>query len=443
MHDEDFMKCHSNAHSRDGARRALTKIGSLVTLSALLLGACSTPNPSSAKSKGGTRPTPGDDAGTVWDGSFEDAGEEPEDMCGDPPVATGTFSRAALLEASADCAAWHLCRFEAAAKSLDEKLRAYAEQPDDETLDAARHAWRDAMLVWSENELFQFGPAAPVQMDMYHGKGIRNLVYAWPRASRRRVEEQIATQRFVDEGMSKVFIDGRGLFATEYVLFYTGNDHALPSGSAAATTWESLDADELGRRKRAYAQAVSGDILAQARELTTAWSPDGGNFKQTLVNATKYETQQEALNVVAWALVYVEREVKDWKLGVPAGYSVTAPVDNPETPYAGIAIENLRRNLRGFRSLFQGCGRNGEGIGFDDWLVAVGHSQLAEDIITAWQNAQEAADAFPPLHTASQEQVDELYKVMKVLTDMLKSEFFGPGSPLNLKLPDTVEGDTD
>jgi len=439
--DENSMKCHVTPSQ--GERRPLPRLSTLIALSGVLLAACSTPDPSGAKPKPQTPGQGGSDAGTVWDGSFEDAGEEPEDLCGEPPVSTESFTRAALLGAAAECAAWHACRFEAAAKALDDKVRALADEPGDEALDEARLAWRNAMLVWSENELLQFGPVAPVTMDLYHGKGIRNLIYAWPRMSRRQVEEQVATQRFANEGMGKVLINGRGLFATEYLLFYTGNDHDLAPGSTSATTWESLDADELAKRKRAYAQAVSGDILERAREITTVWSPEGGNFKQTLVSATGYGNEQEALNVVAWALVYVEREIKDWKLGVPAGYSATAPVDGPETPFAGIAIENIRRNLRGFRSLFQGCGPNGEGIGFDDWLNAVGHSQLGDDISAAWQNAQDAADAFPPLHTASQEQVDGLYKAVKGLTDLLKAEFFGPGSPLNLKLPATVEGDTD
>lgn len=431
------MKCHVTTSS-------LPRFGKLFTLSAVLLAACSTPDPSNVKGKG-PRPAPGDgsDAGTVWDGSFDDAGDEPEDLCGEPPVSTEAFTRAGLLGAVAECAAWHHCRFESAAKALDETVRALADEPSDESLDAARLAWRNAMLVWSENELFQFGPVAPVTVDEYHGKGIRNLIYAWPRMSRCQVENQVASQRFASDGMGKVLINARGLFASEYLLFYSGDDHDCSASSATATTWESLDSDELASRKRAYAQAVSADILERAQELTTAWSPTGGNFKQTLVSGSGYGSEQEALNVVAWSLIYVEREIKDWKLGVPAGYSASAPVDGPETPFAGIAIENIRRNLRGFRSLFQGCGNDGEGIGFDDWLEAVGHADLGEDIIAAWQNAQAAADDFPPLHSASKEEIDGLYQAIKGLTDLLKGEFFGPGSPLNLKLPATVEGDTD
>lgn len=412
----------------------------------LLLAACSTPDPVNLTGK---NPRPGNgepDAGAVWDGSFEDDsgdGEPVDDGCGEPPVSHAAFTRASLLGAAADCAAWHHCRFESAAASLRDKARAFEKEASDDALHAARLAWHKAMLAWSRVELFQFGPVAPVTVDEYHGKGIRNLIYAWPRMSRCQVEEQVALQRYLENGVDKVLINARGLFASEYLLFYPGTDHACAASSQTASAWSGFDDDELGRRKRAYGAAIAENILGKARELSTSWLDAGGNFKEKLVSASGYGSDQEALNVVAWSLVYLEREVKDWKLGVPAGYTVAAPIDGPESPYAGVATESIRANLRGFRSLFQGCGHDGEGIGFDDWLSAAGHPDLADEIVNAWKKAQEAADAFPSFHKASAEEVDTLYWAVKELTDLLKADLFGPGSPLNLKLPATVEGDTD
>lgn len=414
---------------------------------ALLFVACSTPDP--VRLPPGPPPGGGGgggiDAGGVWDGSFDaDAGEgEVGAQCGEPPVKEGDFSRAALLEAAADCAAWHDCRFEAVAVVLRDKIHALVEAPSDGALQAARVAWRDAMVSWSENELFQFGPVANRALDEYHGEGIRNLIYAWPSQSRCRVEEQVANQRYATDGVGKVLIDGRGLFAIEYLLFYSGQDHACSASSQTAATWATLDPDELARRKYRYAEAVADDLVAQAQKLVDVYDPLRGNFKAKLVAGEKYGSLQEALNVVAWSLVYIEREVKDWKLGIPAGYNTGALVSGPESPYAGIGIDLIRANLRGFRSLFQGCGASGEGLGFDDWLAAAGHTGLATELMEAWEDAVAVADASPPLHQASGEELDALYRAVKKLTDLLKADLFGPGSPLNLKLPATVEGDTD
>jgi len=118
-------------------------------------------------------------------------------------------------------------------------------------------------------------------------------------------------------------------------------------------------------------------------------------------------------------------------------------VSLPESPYAQLATETMRANLRGFRSLWQGCGDSGEGLGFDDWLEAAGHAELAADLDRALQASQAALDALPSLHDATTEQVAAAHGTLRELTALLKGDLFGAGSPLNLKTPASVEGDTD
>jgi hypothetical protein len=208
--------------------------------------------------------------------------------------------------------------------------------------------------------------------------------------------------------------------------------------------WPTLGVDELASRKRAYAVAVAGNVTAEIRALMELWRPEGGNFRETFVSASGYDgSEQEALNVLAWALIYVEREVKDWKLGIPAGYTLMHPVSGQEAPFSGVSTENLRENLHGFRSLFEGCGEEGEGLGFDDWLVEAGHADLASRILTALAGAQSVVGAAPPLEQATPAQLEALFRAVKALTDLLKGEMFGAGSPLNLKLPEGVASDTD
>jgi hypothetical protein len=141
--------------------------------------------------------------------------------------------------------------------------------------------------------------------------------------------------------------------------------------------------------------------------------------------------------------VYVEKEVKDWKLGIPAGYTLSSPVSGPETPFAHVGTPALKANLRGFRALFEGCGGGGQGLGFDDWLRSAGHDELSDELLAALSGAEAGLDQLGPLHTASSAQVEAAYQAVRKLTDLLKGDLFGAGSPLNLKLPSSVEGDTD
>jgi predicted lipoprotein len=386
-------------------------------------------------------------------GSHDGAGgdgsgpEKPSDFdCGEPPVSTKAFTRANFRAAAAECAMWQYCRFEGAALALNENVRAHAAERSKASLAEAQAAWRQAMAVWSNVELFQFGPlGTKVESqgkDPVHGQGIRDLIYSWPVVARCRVEEQVIGRGY-EQSWTPVPISARGLFGIEYLLFYPGADTGCNANSTTAKTWDTLSEDELTDAKLDYAVALADDVLARIQTLRELWSPEGGNFRQTFIDAAGYETEQQALNVLAWSLIYAEREVKDWKVGIPAGYTMTAPVTLPETPFAHFGAESLRQNLEGFRALFQGCGPNGEGLGFDDWLSDAGAPDLAADMVQALDNARDAAAKFPGFEQATPADLEALYQAVKALTNLLKSDFFGTGSVLNLKLPEGVASDTD
>ena len=366
------------------------------------------------------------------------------EACGEPPVSTESFSRKRLLEAGGRCAVYHYCAFRTAAEALERATDDYARDRSEPQLTAARAAFRAAMSRWSRAELFQFGPAASSSMsagrDIYQGKGLRDRIYAWPTISRCRVEEQLAEAM---PNPSSALISARGLFALEYSLYFAGEGSECAASSRAAMVLGQLSADDLREHKARYASLVSADLRTQSQALIDAWDPGAGNFISSFQAAQGYPSEQEALNVLGWALIYVEREMKDWKLGIPAGYTMTAPVSLAETPYAGLGTEALRENLRGFRALFQGCGPQGEGIGFDDWLNDAGHGELSGLIVEEYEKSQRALDTLPPMPMATKEQLDAAYQTLRGLTNLLKGDLFGAGSPLGLKLPASVEGDTD
>jgi predicted lipoprotein len=374
-------------------------------------------------------------------------GSAPLDACGERPVTTEAFTKQSLRRAASDCAVWHYCKFEAEAARLEQATAAHVAAPSPDTLEAARSLWHQAMAAWSAVELFQFGPLASRAesegKDIVHGQGLREFIYSWPRFTRCRVEEQVASEKYATQGFPNVPIASRGLYAIEYLLFYEGSDTACAAGSSTVNTWATLDASALTAHKQRYLTALSSDVLATTRQLLELWSPAGGNFRETFVNAAGYEDEQQALTILAWSLIYMEREVKDWKLGVPLGVTLSHPVNGPEAPFAHDATSNIRHNLRGFRALFQGCGPAGEGLGFDDWLAEAGHAALGQDIVNAIDAAEAFASTFPPLDQATPEELEAFYRTIKVLSDFLKSDLFGSGSPLNLKLPMGVAGDTD
>jgi predicted lipoprotein len=370
-----------------------------------------------------------------------------DDDCERPSGDTPAFTREALRGAASACVQYHYCRFEAVSQALVEHTDALVLEPSSETQTIAREVFLEALRRWSVLELMQFGPVASASAaagkDSYQGQGLRELIYSWPQVSRCRVDEQVASQKYQTLGMSTVLISARGLPAIETALFYEGSDTECGTNTTTSDLWLGLDAGALAQRRRAYAQATSADVLLQAQGLVDRWSPSGGNFQQTFVSASGYPDEQEAMNVLGWALVYLEREVKDWKLGIPAGYTVGAPVSGPESFFAGEQSSLLSANLLGFREIFEGCGPGHSGVGFDDWLAEAGHTDLAADILAASSAAEPVLAQLPKFAAASQPQIEAAYVAIKAITDLLKADLFGAQSPLNLKLPASVEGDTD
>jgi uncharacterized protein len=377
-----------------------------------------------------------------------------------PSVVEGPFTKAKLLEAAGTCAMGHYCRFGRAAENLRHRAAAYALDPAPARADAARQAWVEAMISWEESEIFRFGPAAPAPQ----GQDLRDLIYAWPRDLRCKVDEQTVNRFFATETFfgppSESFVTGRSLAALEYLLFNPGSDNGCTQFSAinANGGWAALVASgELATRKAEYTGAAAQDVLNTAKALIGVWDPEQGNYYRRLVapgtGDSEFADEQAALNAVNYGLFYLEKEIKDLKLAIPMGVSLectaTSCPDRVESRYAGAAVrglatQHIRANLVGFRRLFQGCGADGSGIGFDDWLSAVGAGELADRMVQAIDAAESAVAALdPPLPEAvvsHPDRVMAVYDAIKAISDPLKSEFL---SVLNLEVPKGSETDND
>jgi hypothetical protein len=185
-----------------------------------------------------------------------------------------------------------------------------------------------------------------------------------------------------------------------------------------------------------------------------AWSPEGRNFRAQFIDAGRagsvFASEQQAFNAVSDALLYLEKEVKDWKLGWPLGLvpeCLNAPSPCPsdvESRYARASTQHLRQNLAAFRGAFAGCGSGLVALGFDDWLEAAGAGDLARAMLEALDRAELAAGALSePLEVALVTDIDSvraLHAAVKGVTDLLKTEFI---TVLDFELPMALEGDND
>ncbi len=369
-----------------------------------------------------------------------------------PPPPTTPFSKRALLGAIADCTLQHVRAFEGAARPLRDAVQAHASARTQQTNDAAHDAWRAATVAWQELESFRIGPAASSSFP--GGRDLRDQIDAWPLFSRCKVDEQLVASAYAGSGFgTSSLVNARGLATLEYLSFYGGAENGCTELSSinAQGTWIVLGDGERAKRRADYAAVVADAALARAQELLRAWDPAQENFHRELAQAgagaTVYASDQAALNAASDALFYLDKELKDSKVGRPVGL-IDCPTETCpqglESPWARASLSNVRANLRGFRQLFQGCGEGGAGFGFDDWLNEVGAKDVTSHMLDALARVEQTAAELEP----SLEEVVALdapharllHADLKALSDILKTEFV---TVLNLELPKTAEGDND
>jgi len=371
----------------------------------------------------------------------------------DADVVDETFDRRAMLAHLADhlwIPTYDQFATDAAAlvSSLETHCQALASGPNDTTLTATRAAWAAAMDTWEIADAVSVGPAAASD------NALRNRIYAWPLVAPCAIDTDVAVRWNSPESydVTTRFDNARSLAAIEFLLYPAGSAHNCV---AAPTGWDALGT-ELPRARCALAASIAVDVAAQGAALAAAWRTGGGDYRTQLVTAGTAESaivsEREAVNMVSDGLFYVDKMVKDMKVGEAAGFTINAcgEVDAPclrevEHRYADRASYALRINLRALRVAFTGTTVGGDdGPGFEDYLIAVGATELAGRMTASIDAAVAAADALPDGYIAAlsdqRELVLALHDATRAITDDLKSQFL---TVLGLDIPDDVAGDND
>jgi predicted lipoprotein len=377
--------------------------------------------------------------------------DSPESLNGDGVMLPdGTvFTRASLLEDLGACIIGEVENFEEQSLAFSTAVTAAASDPDQR--DAAREAWRNAIDAWQQLEVMKVGPAG--RKTQPGGLGLGDSIYAWPLNNPCAVDTYLASELYATD-TDEVRFSANGLSAAEYLLFYNGDENACDVDEElnADGSWDALDESTLTSRRAAYAALTANTVTETATALREAWSPNGDNFLAELTQAgdgsRTYGKKRVAINALSDALFYVEWATKDNKLARPLGITACDEeicTDLLESQYGRRSKEHLRNNILGFRKLFTGCGADNKGLGFDDFLYAMGQPELAEDIDQAAQATIDAIDAIDEadLVTALEEDrqsVLAVHSALNRLTDLLRSDFL---LVLSLELPQMVQGDND
>jgi predicted lipoprotein len=377
---------------------------------------------------------------------------------GDVDVAPG-FDRNALLRSVADnVIVPNVGAFAQAATELETAVAAWAAEPGDATRrQDARDRWLDASLVWQRSEVLQVGPTGDAGVRT-GGQSFRDEIYSWTLTNPCGVDQELVANQFDDPS----YLDGRqvnvyGLDALEYLLYAESDaNRCAPQAQINRDgRWDDLvRSGRLPERRAGYAAAVAARLRATADAHRSAWEAFRSDFVGAGSSGSAYGSAQQAIDELFAALFYVDLQVKDDKLGTPAGLSAKCLQDRcldiAESEFADAGRGFVRQNLLGFeRAFFGGDRTDAAATGFDDYLTAAGASDLSQSMVDLLDAALAESETLDPPLRASLAQdrssdaftgVVELHEAVRQLAALLQSQFV---SVLALEIPNEGAGDND
>ena len=361
------------------------------------------------------------------------------------------FSRSALLIEFGQCILSEIEAFQAQTAVYAEVANQALAEPTDVQLSDVQDAWQDTIDIWQRLEMMQVGPAG--RKTVPGGQDIRASIYPYPSTDFCEIDQHLTRGLNANNG-SEIGVEAKGLRAAEYLLFATGEDNSCDATHELNTdgSWDALDETTKTTRRATYAAITGNAVNEAANNLLEAWSPNGENFLAELTQggsgSRTFGKKRVALNAVSDALGYLEWGVKDQKLARPLGIIGCSQSDCSalvEAKYSQRSKLHLVHNMIGFQKIFKGCGPDFEGLGFDDYLYAIGSTQLADQITRAIQGVLNALDAIEERDLVSalrndSDSVYALHNAVSALSRLMRNDFL---IALNLELPQMVQGDND
>lgn len=352
-------------------------------------------------------------------------------------------------------------------------------------LSGARSAQQNVFGLWQQAEAFLIGPVTD------NSDNTRNRLYSWPDfVSTCTVDRNVVLAEDSLYSIDTAPRQGLGLDALEYLLFASTLDHTCPSQITETQSWNLRGETDRKATRCAYARLVAQDLSNTANNLVAEWATTGSDYATALSESGfsdtgAFDSQADALNALSDALFYLEKEVKDRKLGVPLGLhndclSTTCP-DAVESTLSDQGLAHIRQNILGFKALFLASRTTDistnpistnlsfeETLGFNYILATRNFVDVSDDIINRTDAALARIDQYtgtlngaitalsdsdahancvnastsPNITLAPDSPLNlcALHGTLKGITDQLRGNFL---TIVSLALPQRVEGDSD
>ena len=263
--------------------------------------------------------------------------------------------------------------------ALDQAIDAFASQPSEESLAAARQAWSEARIAWETTETFAFGPAGSLGFD--------GAMDSWP-VNQTDIENILSgSEPITVEQVAGLQDTERGMHAIEYLLF----------GTEASKT-----VDEFSDRENSFLIALGQDLNNSADALLASWQEgiDGRPaYKTVFASAGSsdnmvYPTTTAAAQELVSGIIDSLTEVGEEKLAAPFEEQDTQGL---ESRFSAQTMNDLKSNLQSAENGYFGrlSAENFQAEASISDYVAGLDPELDEKVKAEFSTADEALNAIP------------------------------------------------
>jgi hypothetical protein len=235
---------------------------------------------------------------------------------------------------------------------LNLSAAAFSQEVSQENLQALRTAWYETLKSWQYVGMFDFGPA--------FNNGLLTAVNQYP-IDTVKVNNNMASGNYNLESSQNT--DATGLQALDFLLYGKANS------DAGVLAYFETHPEAL-----IYITDITGVMEERIAAATGAWQ---GDYRNNFIGAGGTDIGSAMGQLINAAIRYYERNLRDAKIGIPAGARTTSgePLpDKVECLYSGIySREMLTRNVEAWQNMFNGIsGQGANGPGIDDYLNYLG-----------------------------------------------------------------------
>ncbi|WP_218596759.1 imelysin family protein [Chroogloeocystis siderophila] len=270
------------------------------------------------------------------------------------------------------------------AVQLSNAIESFVQEPNNQTLTAARNAWRDARSPWEQSESFTFGPADSLGYDA--------ALDSWPVNETDLTAVLQSNDPLTVETIQKRQDTEKGFHAIEFLLFGTQNNKKV---------------SDFNQRELEYLQALGKDFNRVANELVASWTTGVENqpaYREVLATAgessnSNYPTLPSGAAEIVQGTIDSLDEVANEKIGEPLAQKDTKLL---ESRFSFHTLEDLKSNVKGAENVYLGRfpDANTDGKGISNFIAQV-NPDLDARIKSQFQSSITALEKIPaPLETA-------------------------------------------